>query len=145
MITMITLPAEIRFVRLASLVALKVAEIFIDSLNPSQSDAGFCDAFELSVSEAFTNSVLHAEPSEQENTIILSFCSNSNNLTVTVSDSNPPFAIGAPSLDISSYPENGYGLFLIHQLMDNVSYARENGTNRVSMTKQYHMTEGNNL
>jgi len=145
MTTMMTLPSDIRYVRLASLAALKIAEIFTECINTKMGNEDFCHAFELSVSEAFTNSVLHAEPSEQENTIILSFCSNSNNLTVTVSDSNPPFAIGAPSLDISSYPENGYGLFLIHQLMDNVSYARENGTNRVSMTKQYHMTEGNNL
>ena len=60
MIALITLPAEIRFIRLASLTALKVAEIFSDSLNTKQSDEDFCHAFELSVSEAFTNSVRYA-------------------------------------------------------------------------------------
>jgi len=39
-------------------------------------------------------------------------------------------------VDITSYPEKGFGLLLIRQLMDSISYTRENGTNRISMTKQ---------
>jgi len=144
MITVITLPAEIRFVRLASLAALQVAEIFIDSLNPSQSDPGFCDAFELSVSEAFTNSVHYAEHPEQDKTITISFSSENNKLTVSVSDTNSPFNPDTPSPDLSSYPENGYGLFLIRQLMDSLSYKREEGTNRISMTKQAYCSQNYN-
>ena len=144
MITMITLPAEIRFVRLASLVALKVAEIFIDSLNPSQSDAGFCDAFELSVSEAFTNSVRYAKHPEQDKTITISFDSDNDKLTVSVSDTNSPFNPDTPLPDFSTYPENGYGLLLIRQLMDSISYTREEGTNRISMTKQADCTQNHN-
>ena len=144
MTTMMTLPADIRYVRLASLAALKIAEIFTECINSKTGNEDFCHAFELAVSEAFTNSVLHAEPCEIEKTITISYCSNSHNLTTTVSDTNPPFAIVTPSLNISSYPEQGSGLFMIHQLMDTVSYTREDGFNRISMTKQYHMKEGNN-
>ncbi len=136
MIAMITLPAEIRFVRLASLTALKVAEVFSNSLNTKQSDEGFCHAFELSVSEAFTNSVRYAVPSGEDTMITLSFSSDNNKLTASISDSNPPFNPDPTPVDISSYPERGFGLLLIRQLMDSVTYTRDNGTNRISLTKQ---------
>ena len=141
---LITLPAEIRFIRLASLTALKVAEIFSDSLNTKQSGEDFCHAFELSVSEAFTNSVRYAVPSGVDNMITLSFSSDNNKLTVSISDSNPPFNPDPTPVDIYKYPEKGFGLLLIRQLMDSVSYSREQGTNRISMTKQTDITEHHN-
>ena len=63
---MITLPAEILYVRFASITAWMLAEIFAESLNAKESAAEFCHAFELSVSEAFTNAVRYAEPPEAE-------------------------------------------------------------------------------
>ena len=143
-ISMITLPAEIRYVRLASLTAWKVAEIFAESLNAKQLDEDFCHSFELSVSEAFSNSVFYsepAEPSEKENVITISFYADNNKLTAIVTDTNSPFYPDPPSPNISAYPEKGFGLLLIHQLMDTVSYTRENGTNRISMTKQADCTQ----
>jgi len=144
MIAMITLPAEIRFVRLASLTALKVAELFEESLQIKQSDVDFCHAFELSVSEAFTNSASYADRSKEDNMITLSFSSDNNKLTVSISDSNPPFNPDPTPVDITNYPEKGFGLLLIRQLMDSVSYSREQGTNRISMTKQSGITEYHN-
>ena len=133
---MITLPAELCYVRLASLMACKVAEIFAESLNLKLSDEEFCHAFELSISEAFANSVLNAKHPEQDKSVTISFCADNNKLTASVSDTNSQFNPDSPPPDISNYPEQGYGLFLIHQLMDSVSYTRKDGTNRISMTKQ---------
>ncbi|NTV93743.1 MAG: ATP-binding protein [Chlorobiaceae bacterium] len=135
MITM-TLPAEIRYVRLASLTAAKVAEIFSASFTAADNADGFCHAFELSVSEAFTNAVRYAVSSDQENMVTINFKGDRNRLTVSVSDSNPPFDPEFPSPDINSYPESGFGLLLIRRLMDTVTYTREDGRNLISMTKQ---------
>ncbi len=133
---LITLPAEICFIRLASLTALKVAEIFSDSLNTRRNDEDFCHAFELSVSEAFTNSVRYADPSGVDNMITISFSSDNNKLTASISDSNPPFNPDPTPVDITNYPERGFGLLLIRQLMDSVTYTRDNGINQISLTKQ---------
>jgi serine/threonine-protein kinase RsbW len=141
MIAMITLPAEICYLRIASLTALQVAEIFIESINANQIDTDFAHAFELSVSEAFSNSVFYADESAQENMITMTFSSDTNKLTVSICDTNPPFNPDPPPVDITSYPEKGFGLLLIRQLMDSISYTRENGTNRISMTKQADCTE----
>jgi len=136
MIAMITLPAEIRFVSLASLMALRVAEIFSESLIAKGSYEDFCDAFELSISEAFTNSVKYAVRPDKDTMITLSFSADNNKLTASISDTNPPFSLDTPAQDITTYPVNGFGLLLIRQLMDNVSYIRENGKNLISMTKE---------
>ena len=145
MIAMITLPAEIRFVRLASLTALKVAELFEESLQIKQSDVDFCHAFELSVSEAFTNSASYADRSKEDNMITISFSSENNKLTASISDCNPPFNPDPTPVDISSYPEKGFGLILIRQLMDSVTYTRDNSTNIISMTKKANIIQNHQL
>ncbi len=141
---MITLPAEILYVRFASITAWMLAEIFAESLNAKESAAEFCHAFELSVSEAFTNAVRYAEPPEAEKKITITFSSQSNQLTVSVSDTNAPFKLDTPAPDISSYPEKGFGLFLIRQLMDTVSYSRQENINLISMTKRHSIPSSGN-
>ena len=133
---MLTLPAEIRYVRLASLTAWKVAELFADTLNAKESAAEFSHAFELSISEAFTNAVRYAEPPAEEKKVTISFSSDTTKLTACVIDTNPPFSIETLEPEISSYPEKGFGLLLIRRFMDSVSYKREKGSNLISMTKQ---------
>lgn len=130
------LPAEIRFSRLVSGTAGKIAEIFSADAGCSGDTDGFIHAFELSVAEAFSNAVRHAGSPERPGKVNLSFSSGSDGLTVSVSDTNPAFLPEVPAPDIFSYPERGYGLFLIHQLMDEVRYSRDSGINLLSMTKK---------
>ncbi len=136
----LTLQADLRYVRVASLTACNVAKIFADFNCDAADISEFCHAYELAVSEAFTNSVRHAQPSQPETQVTVRISSEHRTLAVCIIDANPPFNPVTQAPDINSYPEGGYGLFLIHQLMDTVYYARENNTNTLTMIKQAKMT-----
>ena len=139
-IVTLTLQADLRYLRIASVMACNVAEIFADFSCSAGNVAEFCHACELSVSEAFTNSVRYAEPSQPEKQITIRFFSDNGTLTVNIIDNNPQFNPETQAPDINSYPEGGYGLFLIHRLMDTVSYTRKDYTNMLTMTKHATMT-----
>ncbi len=135
-IVTLTLQADLRYVRIASVTACNVAEIFADVACTAGNVAEFCHAYELSISEAFTNSVRYAEPSQPEKQITIRFSSDNSTLAASIIDTNPQFNPLTQAPDINSYPEGGYGLFLIHRLMDTVSYTRKDGTNMLTMTKR---------
>jgi len=137
----LTLQADLRYVRIASVTASNVAEIFADFNCNAADISEFSNAYELAVSEAFTNSVRHAKPSQQETQITIHFSSENSTLAVRIIDANPPFNPVTKAPDINSYPEGGYGLFLIHQLMDTVSYERKNDTNMLTMAKKATTTQ----
>ena len=82
----------------------------------------------------------YAKPSQPEKQVTIRFSSDDSALAVSIIDTNPQFNPVTKPPDISSYPEGGYGLFLIHRLMDTVSYTREDDTNILTMTKQATMT-----
>lgn len=130
------LPGNIRFTRLASLTASKTAELFLSSMKVSKGIDDFQHAFELSVSEAFTNAARYASPSSHPQPVTISFRFEEKQLTASITDSNPAFTIEPPVPDIENYPEGGYGLLLIRSLMDTVSCRRENNTNTITMSKQ---------
>lgn len=129
-------PSEIRYARLASNAASMVAEIFSRQVGIWEKRQEFCHAFELSVAEAFSNSVRNAANPETDGQIIICFSSDQNELMVSVRDTNPAFDPDIPAPDILSYPDRGYGLLLIRQLMDQVLYSRENDMNLLSMIKK---------
>ncbi|MEI8185362.1 MAG: ATP-binding protein [Chlorobiaceae bacterium] len=132
----LTLECDLLYTQAASLVAGNVADIFANSTGASGNIAEFCHAFELSVSESFTNSVRYADSSKEEKQVMISFSSNEQELIATVVDTNQAYNPHTETPDIASYPESGYGLFLINRLMDSVSYSRSEGKNILVMTKQ---------
>ena len=79
-IATLTLQADLRYLRIVSIMAGNVAEIFADGANVAE----FCHAYELSVSEAFTNSVRYAEPSQKEKQVKICFWSDNGTLTVKI-------------------------------------------------------------
>ncbi len=135
-IVTLTLQADLRYLRIAAITASNVAEIFADIACTEGNIAEFCHAYELSVSEAFTNSVRYAEPSQEKKQVTICFWSDNGTLVVNIIDNNPQFDPITDAPDINSYPEGGYGLFLIHRLMDKVSYSRIDDSNMLTMTKQ---------
>ena len=135
------LQANLSYLRIASIMACNVAEIFADIACNTTDIAEFCHAYELAVSEAFTNSVRYAETSHPEKQVTIRFSSDNSALAVSIIDTNPQFNPVTQAPDISCYPEGGYGLFLIHRLMDTVSYSRQDNTNILTMTKQATMTQ----
>jgi serine/threonine-protein kinase RsbW len=143
-IVTLTLQADLRYLRIASVTACNVAEIFASMACTSGNIAEFCHAYELSVSEAFTNSVRYAEPSRSEKEVTICFSSDNGTLAMSIIDTNAQFNPITQAPDINSYPEGGYGLFLIHRLMDTVSYTRRDGENMLTMTKQSTITQAAN-
>ncbi|NTW52130.1 MAG: ATP-binding protein [Chlorobiaceae bacterium] len=132
----LTLPGELIFARFASETAAKAALLLINSCDGGADDWKFTHAFELAVSEAFTNTVSYAQKPASPQPVTIDFIFEKQCLTVTIRDTNPPFSIETPAPDIESYPERGYGLLLMRTVMDTVTCARENGTNIISMSKQ---------
>jgi serine/threonine-protein kinase RsbW len=132
----ITLQAELAYTRIVSSLAGQVAGIFASDTGATGNIPEFCHAFELSASESFTNSVRYGDPSDAERKITVEFSTAGDCLTVIVTDTNAGFEPRPPAPDISSYPEKGYGLFIIARMMDDVSYSRVEGKNILSMSKQ---------
>jgi anti-sigma regulatory factor (Ser/Thr protein kinase) len=132
----ITLQADLAYTRIVSSLAGQVAESFASNAGMTGNIQEFCHAFELSASESFTNSVRYGDPSDTERKITVDFSTVGDSLTVMVTDTNPGFEPHPPAPDIASYPEKGYGLFIIARMMDEVSYSRVEGKNTLSMSKQ---------
>ncbi len=132
----LTLPGELVFARFASETAAKAALMLINNCNADAGNWKFTHAFELAVSEAFTNTVAYAQQLSSPQPVSIDFIFESRRLTVTIRDTNAPFSTETPAPEIDSYPERGYGLLLIRAVMDTVTCVRENGANIISMSKQ---------
>jgi serine/threonine-protein kinase RsbW len=77
----------------------------------------------LALSEALANVVEHAYEGDEDQEIRLSLVIDDEKLTLTIRDFGKKFDLTnytAPDLDEPS--EGGYGVFLIHELMDDVTY-----------------------
>ncbi len=131
----ITLPGELRFIRLASKIASNTASLFTETRKTEAENWEFAHAFELAVSEAFTNAVVHAKKQAAPQPVTITFTLEERKLTLAMRDSNSPFSTRTPSPDPENYPENGYGLLLIRTVMDTVTLTRENDTNIITMSK----------
>lgn len=131
----LTVPAQHKF--------LNVVGTCIRALITNENGVGDRDALiyniELAVHEACANIVEHAYAG----------LSGRIDVTFTLADKPRQFIIdlgdNGRSFDIDSVTEpdlnqahtGGYGLFLVHQLMDDVEYHPEPGNNRWRLIKQY--------
>ncbi len=109
------------------------------SLSLSQVDAS---QIELCVVEAVTNAIKHAYNNQPGFSIQVNFAVYPDKLVITVCDEGQAMpALVVPSLDfdptdLEHLPEGGMGLFLIHSIMDEVTYVSQQGKNRLTMTKR---------
>lgn len=91
----------------------------------------------LAVHEICTNIVEHAYGG-QGGQITMEILLNeaTGYLVINVYDTGQPFDLSAvPQPDLDSAPIRGYGLFLVHELMDDVSYTPGDGRNYWRLTK----------
>lgn len=133
----LTLPGEIMFTRVASQMAVSAATLLTGKHQAISEGKNFADAFELAVSEAFTNSVRYADQHRKPQTITVTCIFDRRQLSISVQDSNAPFSIDTPEPDIANYPEKGYGLMIIRKVMDTLTYRREDGFNVITMSKKF--------
>lgn len=95
-------------------------------------------AIELAVHETCTNIVDHAYPHTAEGRIqiTLQLAADNSQLIVELEDQGIPFnpaSVTGPDLD--TIQVRGYGLFLVHELADEVTYTPQAGRNHWRLVK----------
>lgn len=92
----------------------------------------------LSVHEICTNIIEHAyENKGGQIEIDIQIDEQSGVLAVDLFDQGRSFELAnVPQPDLDSAPIRGYGLFLVHELMDEVSYAPSQGKNHWQLIKR---------
>jgi serine/threonine-protein kinase RsbW len=97
---------------------------------------------QLAVEEAITNIILHGY-STGKGEIGITCRAAPHSIEVRIEDSAAPFnplSLSDPDLsgDVEDRKIGGLGVFLIRQVMDEVSYRRENGKNILILEKRKH-------
>ena len=96
---------------------------------------------ELVLEEIGTNIIKYSQDGERETDIEITLTSDSKTLTMEIVDSGKPFDpfADAPPPDLDSpvpdRPIGGLGIYLVQELMDEASYRREDGKNKVILIK----------
>jgi len=131
----LNLPAKYRYL---SLVGACIREL----MQSTEADAVSADlmyGLQLAVHEICNNIIEHAYGHENGGLcLVLSVRPDSRMFTADLYDNGQPFdptSIAAPNLDEPR--EEGYGLFLVQQLMDEVSYDIQSGKNHWRLHKKY--------
>lgn len=129
----VELPASLRYLNVPSAVLHALAERM-----PDGPPASTVTELELALQEACVNSVEHALENRRDTHLLLRFRFEPNQIEISLEDHGKKFeadGVAVPDLDFPQ--EGGYGLFLIEQLVDSLSYEREGETNRWLMTKRW--------
>ena len=94
----------------------------------------------LAMEEAVVNVMNYAYPKGTEGEITVDAELTENSITFSVTDAGVPFdptTSAEPDITLSSddRPIGGLGIFLVRQMMDSVTYRRENDKNILTLTK----------
>jgi serine/threonine-protein kinase RsbW len=96
----------------------------------------------LAIVEALNNIVEHSFKSESFHEIDVYFTFFQKNIRIRLTDNGRPNHNGIKPVDIDvdpedimNVPDGGYGLNIIHQVMDRVDYNRQNSINIMTMEK----------
>jgi serine/threonine-protein kinase RsbW len=103
-----------------------------------------CHQAELATVEAVSNCVRHAYACQAGHTVAVTVAFEPERLEIRVRDDGCPIPEEKrrPQVrefdpkDPSSIPEGGRGVFLIHEMMDEVRYTSEGGANVLIMSKR---------
>lgn len=98
-------------------------------------------AFELTLEEVFMNVVMHGSPAGREPRIEVSLEFCGGEMILTIEDDGPPFdPLSLPPPDVTASLEErrvgGLGVFLVRQMMDEVSYQRAGKRNQLRTSKR---------
>jgi anti-sigma regulatory factor (Ser/Thr protein kinase) len=95
----------------------------------------------LAIEELVTNCIKYGYDDSDDHIIAIVLSISDGSLTMDVIDDGHPFdPLTAPrpdfSLEVQDRPIGGLGIYLLRKLADNISYERNNGTNRLTLTKR---------
>lgn len=94
----------------------------------------------LAVDEAITNIIKHAYNGEENHTIEIELSFKNDRVCIELYDTGTTFSLKSfkqPNIEekIKQRKRGGMGVYLIHSLMDDVSYGREDDANKMVMCK----------
>ncbi len=103
-------------------------------------DQSLVMSLNLALEEAVTNVILYAYPEGSDGLVEVEAILKPGSLEFILTDSGKPFdPTSVPDADVSLAAEDrkigGLGIYLVRNIMDTVSYKREEGKNVLSMTK----------
>ena len=118
----------------------QLAEFVETIASEMQLDQGLAMSLNLALEEAVTNVILYAYPEGSDGLVEVEAILRDHALSFVISDSGEAFdPTAAPEADttlgVEDRPIGGLGIFLIRNIMDSVSYRRENNRNILSMEK----------
>lgn len=94
----------------------------------------------MAVCEACENIVRHGYGEENEGPIRVEIRGEPGEIIVDIKDKAPPFDPAAvtpkPPSTTKDPPVGGFGLYILQQVMDEVSYSREGKQNRLHLLKR---------
>ena len=95
---------------------------------------------QLAVEEVVTNIIMHGY-SGGAGTIHISCSSENDRVVIRISDNAPafdPLSLPDPDIDagVQKRQIGGLGVYLVRQVMDDISYRYENGQNILTLTKK---------
>ena len=97
--------------------------------------------FEIALEEIFMNVVMHGSPAGGLARVEVTLELVGDSFMLMVEDNGPafdPLTLPAPNITVplGDRRVGGLGVYLVRQMMDAVSYARDGPRNRLSMTKR---------
>ncbi len=97
---------------------------------------------ELCVVEAINNAIQHAYSSEEGHVVSLSISYTPSEITARISDTGKRMTLYTPDHpdfdpnEIASVPDHGMGLYIIHSMMDEVTYQTSGNINTLTLRKR---------
>lgn len=93
---------------------------------------------EIAIHEICVNIVVHGHADREPGQIAIEITNDERELVAQITDAGAPFdaATVAPP-DLGSDQVHGYGMFMAHELMDEVTYTRAGDRNHWRLTKRW--------
>lgn len=117
--------------------------VFLEELEEEwELPMGLIPSINLALEEALTNVIFYAYEKNTENEITVDFSREGKKLTIVITDTGKPYdplqkEDPDVSLSAEDRPIGGLGIFLIKQIMDEVSYQRIENKNQLIMIKSW--------
>jgi anti-sigma regulatory factor (Ser/Thr protein kinase) len=114
------------------------------AVSDAAENAGFDDrtsyAIELAVCEACENIVVHGYGEDEDGAIEVRISGETGDFIVDITDDAPEFNPASvepsPPTPANDPPAGGFGLHILQQVMDEVSYTRKGDQNRLRLVKR---------
>ena len=120
---------------------VEINKLIREYLTKENLETFVCNAVEICLNEALNNVIKHSYHNDPKFGIDINVRKNDKYIEVEIVDTGEPRTqFDVPTLDydpndIDNLPESGMGLYIIHQLMDEVNYITLNGKNYFTLKK----------